>query len=154
MELFNKLERICKTKQFVDLKTMCSMHIGGIGELVCYPNSTRKLKKVLKLLDSYNVPFFLLGNGTNVVFEDGGYSAVLICLKELRGFKIRKNTITAHSGMNLFALNNICKMEGLGGLEWSYGIPGTVGGAVCMNAGAYGSEARRCVRSRKKWKSS
>lgn len=147
MEIYNKLSKICKTKENVDLKNMCSMHIGGVGKYVCYPNSVKQLKKLNKFLTKNEIEYFIIGNGTNIIFEDGGYFGVLICLKELNKVKIKKRNVYADAGVNITALANILGSNGLSGLEWAYGIPGTIGGAVFMNAGAYGGEIKDVVKS-------
>ncbi len=146
MQILKSLLKICDVKSNVDLKFMCSMHIGGLGSYVCYPENIKQIKKLFKFLYKNNIPYFILGNGTNVVFEDCGYSAVLVCMKKFNKYKIKGNNVIANSGLNLFALNYVSKCEELSGLEWSYGIPGTVGGAVKMNAGAYGSEMSHVVK--------
>lgn len=140
MEMYDKLNKICYTKENVDLKTMCSMHIGGVGSYVCFPKDIKELKRLINFLQKNKQEFFVVGNGSNVIFEDGGYSAVLISLKKIHNYSVKGKTIVAEAGLTLFALNYICKTEGLGGLEWSYGIPASVGGSVFMNAGAYGHE--------------
>lgn len=147
MEIFNKLQKICNCKKDVNLKNLCSIHIGGVGACVCYPHTIGQVKKLVKILNKKHIKYYVLGNGTNIVFEDGGVSAVLICLKELKDFCVRKNTIIACAGLNLFALNYLCKTKELEGLEWSYGIPASIGGAVFMNAGAYGHEMGEYVRN-------
>ena len=134
------LMNICDTEENVDLKTLCSYRLGGVGRIVCYPKNVKELKTLVKYLNKNKLEFFILGNGTNVVFEDCGVKEVIICLKKLKNYKIKKNEFYAEAGLNMFLLNVLCRENGLCGMEWSYGIPGTVGGAVCMNAGAYGRE--------------
>ena len=65
------LNKICETRENVDLKMLCSYRLGGIGKAVCYPNSIKQLKKLVRYLKKHNLNYFILGNGTNVVFEDG-----------------------------------------------------------------------------------
>lgn len=138
MAIFDELNNICETQMDVSLKNLCSIHIGGIGKFVCFPKKIREVVNLIKFLRANKMDYYVFGNGTNIVFEDGGYHAVLICLKKLTGIKFLGGNIYVLAGTNMFYLNGELMQKGLGGMEWSYGIPGTVGGAVCMNAGAYG----------------
>lgn len=147
MEIYSKLSKICDTKENVNLKTMCSMHIGGVGDYVCYPKTIKQLSRLVNYLNTNKLEYFVVGNGTNIIFEDGGYSAVLICLKKMDNFVVGKKTIVAEAGLGLFAFNFACRVHGLGGMEWSFGIPATIGGAVAMNAGAYGHEISEFVKN-------
>ena len=105
------------------------------------------LLTLLKLCQKYKVKYFILGNGSNIIASDKVFYGVVIkiCLDSL----LRKgNKIIAGSGVNLFMLNRFAIKEGLAGLEWSFGIPGSVGGGVKMNAGCFGhsmSEVIHCV---------
>ena len=112
--------------------------IGGRCSLMCFPNSISKTINLLKFLNANNIQYYVLGNGTNMLCSDLGYEGVIIKLTSLKDYKITKNKVFASAGINLFALNKILANFGLSGLEFSYGIPGSVGGAVTMNAGAYG----------------
>lgn len=145
--LFKSLCRICQTKQNQDLKTYCTIGIGGVGKYVCFPKSVGQVKKLVNFLNKKDIKFFILGNGSNVVFEDSGYSGVLICLTKLNKIYFREQKLTAYSGVNLFVLNNFCLQKSLTGFEFSYGIPASVGGAVFMNAGAFGKEMADVVKS-------
>lgn len=147
MEIYSNLCKICETKQYVDLKKLCTIRIGGIGEYACYPKNENELKKLVGFLTKNKIEYYIVGNGSNIIFEDDGYYGVLILLKKMCGYKVKKNEIIAGAGLNLFALNYICSEWELGGLEWSYGIPASVGGAICMNAGAYGSEIKDFIKS-------
>lgn len=140
------VKEICHTEENVSLKSLCSYRLGGTGRTVCYPQNIQELKTLLQHLKKYGQKFIILGNGTNVVFEDGGVDEFIVCLKKLNSYKINKNQVYAESGVNMFLLNIICRENSLSGLEWSYGIPGSVGGAVYMNAGAYGSEIKDYVK--------
>lgn len=112
---------------------------------MCFPNSIQSLKKLLLFLNKRKIKYFILGNGTNVVFEDNGYSGVVVCLKKLNKVKIKNIIVTAYAGASLFYVNSLCQQNGLGGLEFSYGIPGTIGGACAMNAGAFGKDISQVI---------
>ncbi len=137
MAVFDELTKICETRKNVSLKNMCSIHIGGIGKYVCFPKSINEVYCLLNYLTAINLEYYVFGNGTNIVFEDGGYNSVLICMRKMQGMRFVKNNCYVLAGTNLLELNNKLAKHGLGGMEWSYGIPGTVGGAICMNAGAF-----------------
>lgn len=145
MSLFKHLSKICRCKQNQNFKQYCSIKIGGVARIVCFPNSIQVLKKLLFFLNQKNIKYFILGNGTNVVFEDNGYSGVVVCLKKLNKVKIKNKTLTAYAGASLFYVNSLCQQNGLSGLEFSYGIPGSIGGACAMNAGAFGKDISQVI---------
>lgn len=146
MEIVKIVSKICETKENVKLREYCTIRIGGVGKIACFPKNISELKKLVKFLNKKQIRYFVVGNGSNIIFEDGGVDFVLIFLKKMCRYNIKGNTITCESGLNLFALNYICAENSLGGLEWSYGIPASVGGAVAMNAGAYGGEIKDYIK--------
>ena len=98
---------------------------------------------VLDLVRSQGVPFLVLGNGSNVLFKDGGYHGVVVHIGEgLDRVRIEGQTVFAEPGVSLAKLSKMAAAEGLSGLEFACGIPGSLGGAVFMNAGAYGGEMK------------
>lgn len=125
-----------------------SLKIGGNADYFIKVNSIDKLKKILEFANKNKIPTTLVGNGTNLLVRDGGIRGLVIKL-ELNNFKIKKTAnevlITADSGMTLAALATIALKEEISGLEFISGIPGTIGGAIRMNAGAYGSEMKDIV---------
>ena len=146
MNIYNLLRRICTTKQYVNLKTLCSIKIGGIARYVCYPNKTSQLKKLVYVLNKYKIQYHLIGKGTNIIFEDGFRNFVLICTDKLNKYYAKKNTVFAFCGLGLNKLNYYLYQNGIGGLEWSYGIPGSIGGATVMNAGAFKNEMSNFIK--------
>ena len=140
MNTYNLLKRICHTRRDVNLKTLCSIKIGGIGRFVCYPKKIAQLKKLVKILKEFNIKYQIIGKGTNIVFSDGYSDIVFICTDKLNKIKIKNNSISAMCGVGLYTLNSKMCLGGIGGMEWSYGIPGSIGGAITMNAGAFGHE--------------
>lgn len=125
------------------LKQYCSMKIGGACDILVKPNSEAVLSELLSLCKSEGIPFFVLGRGTNVLFSDNGFrGAILFIGQEMGGITVEQNKIIAGAGA---ALNAVCKTaleNSLSGAENLYGIPGSVGGALFMNAGAFGSEMK------------
>lgn len=121
----------------------CTFRIGGPAALLVQPPDEAQLCRALRLCGEAGVPYYLLGNGSNILFTDAGYAGAVIDLTALAGSIVRQgNTLYAGAGVSLAALCREALRQGLAGLEFAYGIPGTVGGAVYMNAGAYGGEVK------------
>lgn len=125
-----------------------SLRIGGKADYFIVVRTVDELKSVIGLLTKKNIPYIVIGNGTNLLVRDGGIRGAVIKI-ELNNFRIKKNQedifITVESGMSLAALAAICLKEEYEGVEFLSGIPGTIGGAVRMNAGAYGFEMKDIV---------
>lgn len=125
-----------------------SFKIGGNAEYFIKIRTVQNLKKVLMYANKNNIPITIVGNGTNLLVKEGGIKGFVLKL-ELNDFKIKRNAndilITVESGMSLAALSSIALREEITGLEFLSGIPGTIGGALRMNAGAYGSEMKDIV---------
>lgn len=125
-----------------------SFRIGGAADIALFPHSSDELCQVLMLLQEYEIPTLVIGNGSNVVFSDEGYRGAVIFTGKCRKIKIENDTVYADAGVSLSALASAARDESLSGLEFAFGIPGTLGGAVYMNAGAYGGSMRDvCVSS-------
>ena len=126
----------------VPLAPYTSFKIGGPAEVFCQPQNIEELIDILKVALSFNIPYFILGNGSNLLISDKGVDGIVIQTSALNQLKHEGNLIEAYCGATLKNLCYFAKEEGLSGLEFASGIPGTVGGAVFMNAGAYGSEIK------------
>lgn len=125
------------------LSAHCTFKIGGPAEVFAQPRTEAQLCATVALCKACGVPYYLLGNGSNILFADEGYGGVIIDVSALQsGFEINGTTLTSGAGVRLSALCAAAQSAGLAGLEFAYGIPGTVGGAVYMNAGAYGGEIK------------
>ena len=123
------------------LAAHCTFRIGGPAEVFVCPESEAQLVRAVLLCREQGVRYYLLGNGSNILFSDQGFCGAVIDLSALRGPVVREGrTLRAGAGVRLSALCLEALRAGLTGLEFAYGIPGTVGGAVYMNAGAYGGE--------------
>ena len=125
-----------------------TFRIGGNADFFCVPATVTQLTRILELCRQYQVRTYLLGNGSNTLFSDAGFGGAVICLTGLNSrFSMQaqpdgSTKVLAPAGMMLSALCNTAQKESLAGLEFAFGIPGTVGGAVYMNAGAYGGEIK------------
>lgn len=132
--MFNGLEVIEKA----DLKKYCTFKIGGRGTIV-FPKNVVELKKLIRECQKLNKNYFILGNGSNLLFSDFEINTILVSLKYFNEIRqVKKDEVFVGAGVNLFPLNIYLKNHNLSGLEWSYGIPGSIGGAIFMNAGAFG----------------
>lgn len=146
-----QLQEIVNKKNILKNEPMSkhtSFKIGGNADYFVKVTNIEELKNVLNLSKQHNMPITIVGNGTNLLVREGGIRGIVIKL-ELKNFKIRKTSkdiiITVESGMTLATLSTIALKEEITGLEFLSGIPGTIGGALRMNAGAYGSEMKDIV---------
>jgi len=115
--------------------------IGGKARAFVYAYSIDGLKRVIKLCEANGEKFFVIGAGSNCLFSDSGFNGVIISLeKMLEVPQVSGDMITISAGSRLSTLLSLCVKNGLTGLEWAMGIPASVGGAIFMNAGAYGGE--------------
>lgn len=125
-----------------------SFRIGGNADFFIKITSVEELKSLFKISKKHNIPITLVGNGTNLLVRDGGIRGFVVKI-DMNNFKIKRTTkfveITVESGMTLAALANVALKEEITGLEFLAGIPGTIGGAIRMNAGAYGGEMKDIV---------
>lgn len=124
----------------VSLKKFTTYKVGGIAKVIVYPKDTDQLIKLLKLIKHRNIKYKILGNGSNLLFSDKEYNGVLIKLDEFDKLELNGTNIIVGAGYNLMKLAAFATRKSLAGLEFAAGIPGTVGGAVFMNAGAYKSD--------------
>ena len=125
------------------LAAHCNFKIGGPAQLFVQPQTEQQLCSVAALCKEQAVRYYLLGNGSNILFADEGFAGVVIDISALGSdIAVEGNMLTAGAGVRLVALCRAALEHGLSGLEFAYGIPGTVGGAVYMNAGAYGGEMK------------
>jgi UDP-N-acetylmuramate dehydrogenase len=123
------------------LKRYTAWKIGGPADALLEPGTVEDLISATQIAREHDIPVTILGGGTNVLVRDGGIRGLTIRLaKSLRNVEIEGTTVTADAGVLYPVLANTTAGRGLAGLQFATGIPGTVGGAVYMNAGAYGSE--------------
>ncbi len=137
---FIKKNDIGKIKENITLSNYTTYKVGGTAKVLVYPKNTKKLILLLKKLKDDNVKHKVIGFGSNIIFSDKVYDGVLIKLDEFNDLKIEDTKITVGAGYSLVKLAFNALKEGLTGLEFAGGIPGSIGGAVFMNAGAYKSD--------------
>ena len=129
-----------------ELAPYTTFQIGGPADVLILPHSVKELQAIMHVLHSHQVEPFVLGLGSNVLIQDGGMRGVVLCLKELQEEKFREGThITMSAGFTLKEVSEYAQRESLSGLEFAIGIPGSLGGAVFMNAGAYDGEMDQVV---------
>lgn len=118
-----------------------TLHINSIARWFLLPKNQEELEQVFYEASFCGVEVFVLGGGSNILANDSGFAGAVVSMRKFDEIIILgENKLQVGAGVNLFALNHFCQQRGFSGLEWSYGIPGSVGGAVKMNAGAYGGE--------------
>lgn len=124
-----------------------SLHIGGEADYLVTPQSAMEVREIVGLCSKLQMPYFILGNGSNLLVSDLGYRGLILKLADNFQELWMKddNTITAQAGILLAKLANEAAAKHLTGLEFASGIPGTLGGAVTMNAGAYDGEMKQCL---------
>ena len=120
-----------------------TFRIGGPAALFCTPRTVPQLADTVKACVEAGVPYYVLGNGSNVLVSDAGYEGVVIQLfRNMDGIRVNGTELEAEAGALLVRIAHLAAKEGLTGLEFASGIPGTLGGALVMNAGAYGGEMK------------
>lgn len=133
---------VCQLKYNEPLRAHTSFRIGGGAEVMAFPKNREELAEILKLSALLDAKCAILGAGTNVLAPDEGMAGIVICLKDgLDGVELlTDNRLKVMAGVTMTRAAVFAANQGLSGLEFAHGIPGTVGGGVYMNAGAYGGE--------------
>jgi UDP-N-acetylmuramate dehydrogenase len=124
----------------IPLALHSSFKIGGPADFVIFPTSEQALISLVSFMKKNEIRFSVFGNGTNLLFSDNGFRGACLFTTRLKKISYHDQHIQAQSGVSLNLLARMAQKKGLSGLEFAYGIPGTVGGAVFMNAGAFGGE--------------
>jgi len=140
--LQKNLPAVCELKYYEPMSNHTSFRIGGEAEVMAFPKSDEELSAILKAAADLGVSPKILGAGTNVLAPDALLEGIVICLKDcLDGMKLLEgDRIQVMAGVTMTRAAIFAANHGLSGLEFAHGIPGTVGGGVYMNAGAYGGE--------------
>ncbi len=136
-----------------DMSSYTTFRIGGIADYVVTPENKEQLAKLLHLIKEENVDFVVIGNGSNILVSDNGFDGIVIQLGDkFSSFVIKDKDesgvyVDVTAGMRLSRLGNELAASSIEGFEFATGIPGTIGGAVMMNAGAYGGEIKDIIKS-------
>ena len=130
-----------KLSEYVNFK------VGGPADILLIPNSKEQVIKSIKICKENNIPFYLIGNGSNILVRDGGFRGVVLSLKNVKNIYVDGEKIEAECGVMLKEVSDKAIENSLTGFEFACGIPGTIGGAVFMNAGAYDGEISKVIES-------
>lgn len=141
-----KEDETCKKIRCLKASEISPLKAGGAIISVACPSSVAELKEISEGIRDHNKEFFVMGGMSNILLLDGGYEGVAISTRRLKGIDIQNTQVSCGSGEKLSNIIDICQKKGLGGLEKLYGIPGTVGGAICMNSGCFNSEISSAVK--------
>ena len=134
-------ENRIKTKE--PLNRYTTFRIGGKADFIAEPEKPEQIAELADLCKKEKVPFFIMGNGSNLLVSDDGYRGMIIHIADgMSRITVEGTRITAQAGASLIKTAVTAKQHGLTGMEFASGIPGSVGGAVYMNAGAYGGEVK------------
>jgi UDP-N-acetylmuramate dehydrogenase len=143
-DLTTKISHECvKIDELLSLHTMTKM--GGRADLFVSPTTEEETIFVVSYAHDNQIPLLLLGNGSNMVVRDGGVRGIVLNLSKLNRISIKGTRIYAESGADIIDVSRAAVKETLAGLEFACGIPGSVGGAMAMNAGAYGGEIKDII---------
>ena len=120
---------------------------GGPADYLAFPTTRQELKDLLVRARKQKMPVTTLGNSSNLIIKDGGIRGLVIMLPQFNKIEVKQQQITAEAGAAIIAVTKAASQASLTGLEFAAGIPGSVGGAIFMNAGAYGGEIANVVNS-------
>ena len=136
--LFQDFQHIIRENE--PLSSHSTMRVGGPAALAAFPTCSDELAALIARAKDANVRHIIVGNASNILFSDGGFDGLVLFTTAMRRVVWNGSSVTAECGASLTGLAAAATKKGLSGLEFAFGIPGTVGGAVYMNAGAYGSQ--------------
>lgn len=131
----------------IPLAPLTTFRIGGEAEFFCEPRSVEELREGLLLAREKGWRVIILGGGSNILFADGLIQGLVVSMRALKGLREESDILWVGAGMSMDELNSWAEKEGRSGLEWSGGLPGTVGGATYMNARAYQHEMSEVVKA-------
>lgn len=147
MSIFEKI--LNKEQIFKDepMKKHTTFKIGGNADFLLLPYSIEQILGCIKICEENNIDYYIIGNGSNLLVSDKGFRGVIIKLfKNFNKIELDKNIIKVQAGATLSAIAKKAYDNSLEGFEFASGIPGTIGGGVCMNAGAYGGELKDVIK--------
>lgn len=152
IKIFNDLQKLIPNVEILanePLSKHTFIKTGGICDLFIKPTKMENLQIIVTYAHENKIPLTVLGKGTNVIIRDSGIRGIVVSLELLNELTVEGNIITVGSGANIIDVSRVALDNHLSGLEFACGIPGTVGGALIMNAGAYGGEISEVLTSAK-----
>lgn len=147
MELLDLKKQGIDIKEQIPLSRYTFTKTGGPAEYLAFPKNTAEVEKLVKAIRIDKIPLTIIGNASNLIIRDGGIDGLVIILTELKEIKVEGNQVTADAGARIIDTAFAAAHHGLSGMEFAAGIPGSIGGGVFMNAGAYGGEMQEVVDS-------
>ena len=130
-----------------EMKNYVHFRVGGPADILLIPENKDQVVKTIEICKNNNIPYFVVGNGSNLLVRDGGIKGVVIKFNEVKNITVQGEVIEAECGAMLKDVSNEALKSSLAGFEFACGIPGTIGGAVFMNAGAYDGEIAHVIES-------
>ena len=150
-DLYNELIKIVNKDNIKideEMKNHTSLRVGGKANYLIEPTTEKEIESLVKLMIELKEPYFIIGRGSNLLVRDEGINGVVIKITDkFSGINISDNTLTVKSGTSLASVAKYAYKNSLSGIEFASGIPGSIGGAIAMNAGAYGGEMKDIVES-------
>ncbi len=129
-----------KLLQNEPLSNYTNTKTGGKADYLAFPKNLDEIQELMLYAQKQGLPVTVIGNASNLIVKDGGIRGLVMILTEMNQITVKDNDITAESGASLIEVTKVAQRASLSGLEFAAGIPGSVGGAIFMNAGAYGGE--------------
>lgn len=147
MELLDLKKQGINIKKQIPLSRYTFTKTGGEAEYLAFPKNIAEVEKLVKITREHKIPLTIIGNASNLIIRDGGIDGLVIILTDLKEIKVKDGRVTAEAGAKIVDTAFTAANHGLSGLEFAAGIPGSVGGGVFMNAGAYGGEMKDAIES-------
>lgn len=148
-DFYNQLVQITDEKRVYKeepMKKHTTFRVGGNADYFVMPQNVSEIKAIIELCKEEDIPYYILGNGSNLLVSDAGYRGVIIQIyKEMNQIEVVGECLKVQAGALLSRVGTVALENELAGFEFAAGIPGTVGGAVVMNAGAYGGEMKDII---------
>ena len=122
-------------------------HTGGEADWLAFPENVEQVQQLVKFVKKNDIPLTVIGNASNLIVRDGGIAGLVLIVTGMNQIKVEGNNVIAQAGATYIKTTQVARDHSLTGLEFAAGIPGSIGGAVFMNAGAYGGETKFAVKS-------
>ena len=129
------------------LKQYTYTKVGGAADYLAFPRNQYELKRIVTFANAQEIPWMVLGNSSNIIVRDGGIEGFVIMFDHFHDVRVNGYVIEAEAGAKLIDVTHVARYHSLTGFEFACGIPGSIGGAVYMNAGAYGGEIAHILQS-------